>query len=124
MINFHKQSIVQATFLLTAIAFLSKILGFLREVTIANVFGASAITDAYLVASVLPGIVAGLIGGSLTTVFIPVFLEEREKKRGTGSLAGSKYHTERLLCISGYCHHSGLCTRHPILKTDCSWLSS
>jgi len=80
MINFHKQSIVQATFLLTAIAFLSKILGFLREVTIANVFGATAITDAYLVASVLPGIVAGLIGGSLTTVFIPVFLEEREKK--------------------------------------------
>lgn len=80
MINIHRQSIVQATFLLTAIALLSRILGFIREVVIANVFGARAITDAYLVAHVLPVTLAGLVGGALTTVFIPVFLEEKEKK--------------------------------------------
>jgi len=79
MINIHKQSILQATFILTAVAFLSRILGFLREVAIASTFGARAITDAYLVAQVLPGTLAGLVGGALTTVFIPVFLEERER---------------------------------------------
>ncbi|MGC8971703.1 MAG: murein biosynthesis integral membrane protein MurJ [bacterium] len=79
MINIHKQSILQATVLLTVIAFLSRIFGFFREVIIANVFGAKAITDAYLVAQVLPLTLAGLIGGALTTVFIPVFLEEKEK---------------------------------------------
>lgn len=80
MINIHRQSIIQATLLLTVIAFLSRILGFLREVVIASVFGAKAITDAYLVAQVLPGTLAGLIGGALTTVFIPIFLEEKEKR--------------------------------------------
>jgi putative peptidoglycan lipid II flippase len=79
MINIHKQSILQATFILTAVAFLSRILGFLREVAIASTFGARAITDAYLVAQVLPVTLAGLVGGALTTVFIPVFLEERER---------------------------------------------
>lgn len=79
MINIHKQSILQATVLLTVIAFLSRILGFFREVVIANVFGAKAITDAYLVAQVLPLTLAGLVGGALTTVFIPVFLEEKER---------------------------------------------
>lgn len=80
MINIHKQSILQAALLLTVIAFLSRILGFLREVAIASVFGARAITDAYLVAHVLPGTLAGLVGGALTTVFIPVFLEEKERR--------------------------------------------
>jgi len=79
MINIHRQSILQATFILTAVAFLSRILGFLREVVIASTFGARAITDAYLVAQVLPVTLAGLVGGALTTVFIPVFLEERER---------------------------------------------
>lgn len=79
MINIHKQSILQATVLLTVIAFISRILGFFREVVIANIFGAKAITDAYLVAQILPLTLAGLVGGALTTVFIPVFLEEKEK---------------------------------------------
>ncbi|MBC7320969.1 murein biosynthesis integral membrane protein MurJ [bacterium] len=79
MINIHRQSILQATVLLTAIAFVSRVLGFFREVVIASIFGAKAITDAYLVAQVLPLTLAGLVGGALTTVFIPVFLEEKEK---------------------------------------------
>ncbi|MCX7795343.1 MAG: murein biosynthesis integral membrane protein MurJ [bacterium] len=79
MINIHKQSILQATILLTVIAFVSRILGFFREVVIANIFGAKAVTDAYLVAQVLPLTLAGLVSGALTTVFIPVFLEEKEK---------------------------------------------
>lgn len=79
MINIHRQSILQATVLLSVIAFVSRILGFFREVIIASIFGAKAITDAYLVAQVLPLTLAGLVGGALTTVFIPVFLEEKEK---------------------------------------------
>lgn len=79
MISIHRQSILQATVLLTVIAFVSRVLGFFREVVIASTFGAKAITDAYLVAQVLPLTLAGLVGGALTTVFIPVFLEEKER---------------------------------------------
>jgi len=79
MINLHKQSILQATFLLTLVTLISKVLGFVREMSIASVFGAKTITDAYVVAQVLPATLAGLVGGALTTVFIPVFLEQKEK---------------------------------------------
>jgi putative peptidoglycan lipid II flippase len=79
MINLHKQSILQATFLLTLVTLISKGLGFVREMSIASVFGAKTITDAYVVAQVLPATLAGLVGGALTTVFIPVFLEQKEK---------------------------------------------
>jgi len=79
MISFHKQSIIQATFLLTLVSFIGKGLGFIREMSIASVFGAKTITDAYVVAQVLPATLAGLVGGALTTVFIPVFLEQKEK---------------------------------------------
>ncbi|MGC8717143.1 MAG: murein biosynthesis integral membrane protein MurJ [bacterium] len=79
MINLRKQTIIQATFLLTLVSLIGKGLGFIREMSIASVFGAKTITDAYIVAQVLPATLAGLVGGALTTVFIPVFLEQKEK---------------------------------------------
>lgn len=79
MMRVAEESIVRASFTILLANFLSRLLGFLREVLIAHFFGARAVTDSFLVASVLPTTVAGLIGGALTTVFIPVFVEEREK---------------------------------------------
>lgn len=59
---------------------LSKLLGFLRERMIAARFGASPETDAYNAAFGLPDFIYGtLILGSLLSVFIPVFIQYREK---------------------------------------------
>ncbi len=62
---------------------LSKLLGFAREATLASSFGASAATDAYLVAMVIPAILFGLVGNVITTVGIPLFSEHlhRPEKR-------------------------------------------
>ena len=71
------QTIAWGSFVILVTAVLSRILGLIRESLIAYLFGAQAVTDSYVVASVLPTSIAGLIGGALTTVFIPVFVEEK-----------------------------------------------
>ncbi len=62
--------------------FVSKLLGFLRERLIAARFGASPETDAYNAAFGVPDFIYGtLILGSLLSVFIPVFIQYRERSQ-------------------------------------------
>ena len=63
----------------------SRLLGFLREWTVAHQFGSSAVTDAYYTAFTLPDFVNYLVAGaSLSITFIPVFAkyiaEENEEE--------------------------------------------
>lgn len=65
-----------------AVAFLtvvSKILGFLREASLAAVFGATSDTDAYLVAQTIPYLLLATVSHALTTTFIPVYSHIREE---------------------------------------------
>lgn len=56
--------------------FLSRILGFLRDMVIAKMFGAHAEADAFFVAFRIPNLLRGLLAeGSLSSAFIPVFTE-------------------------------------------------
>jgi putative peptidoglycan lipid II flippase len=52
---------------------LSKVLGFMREMALACVFGASAATDAYLVAYTVPNVIFAVLGGALTVTAVPLF---------------------------------------------------
>lgn len=67
----------QAALLLIAGTTLSRILGLVRETAIAYQFGATAQTDAYLVATIIPFTVASIVVGSLATAIIPVFTKYR-----------------------------------------------
>ncbi|MBC7330157.1 murein biosynthesis integral membrane protein MurJ [bacterium] len=74
-----RQSFFQASILLMFFSFLSKALGYVREMAIAGYFGARYFTDAFFLAQIIP-----LLGGTLVTmafplVFIPFYLSEREK---------------------------------------------
>ncbi len=54
----------------------SRILGFLRDMVVANFFGAGMAADAFFVAFRLPNLWRRLVGeGSLTVSFIPVYTE-------------------------------------------------
>lgn len=56
--------------------FLSRILGLIRDMVIAKIFGSGMITDAFFVAFRIPNLLRRLFGeGSLTIAFIPVFSE-------------------------------------------------
>jgi putative peptidoglycan lipid II flippase len=60
--------------------FVSRLLGLVREVVVANVFGASAATDAFWVAFRIPNFMRRLFAeGSFSTAFVPALTEMKEK---------------------------------------------
>ena len=68
--------IAQASGIVMASVLLSRILGFLREWTVAHQIGSNAITDTYYAAFTLPDFLNYLVtGGSLSLTFIPVFAQ-------------------------------------------------
>ncbi|QYK54457.1 MAG: murein biosynthesis integral membrane protein MurJ [Fimbriimonadaceae bacterium] len=69
-------NIAKAGGIMAASIFLSRILGIVREIIIANRFGQSDFTDAYNYAFQIPDLLFYLIaGGALSSAFIPVFSE-------------------------------------------------
>jgi putative peptidoglycan lipid II flippase len=75
----HKQSVAQAAVLIAVITFLSKFVGFAREVVIAREFGATGQTDAFLIGMMVPSLVLGLFAGGLTTLIVPWYLGHKRK---------------------------------------------
>lgn len=58
---------------------LSRILGFVRDMVVARIFGASAATDAFFVAFRIPNFMRRLFAeGSFSLAFVPVFAQVRE----------------------------------------------
>src|SRR5215216_6058848 len=54
----------------------SRLLGLVREQVMAALFGASAATDAFVVASAVPQIVYDLlVGGAISAALVPVFVD-------------------------------------------------
>ncbi|RJX19584.1 MAG: murein biosynthesis integral membrane protein MurJ, partial [Desulforudis sp.] len=69
----------QATIVIALLNLLSRILGLGREVVIAHMFGATAVTDAYLVAFTLPFLFFAILSQALATVVVPVFTEYKTR---------------------------------------------
>jgi putative peptidoglycan lipid II flippase len=72
-----------------------KVLGFLREVVFAAVFGASALSDAYFAALTVPVIFFGVVGSALTSAGVPVFsaaLHSREREKDLPELIWGSFH--------------------------------
>ncbi len=67
--------IVRATALIIAMGLLSKLTGLIRDTAIAHRFGATGLTDAYIVGSTIPTLVFSVITGALAVVVVPVFTD-------------------------------------------------
>jgi len=77
-----KHKIEKAASVIASFTFLSRILGLLRDVIIANIFGSGIVSDAFFVAFRIPNLLRRLFGeGSLTAAFVPVFSEHLSKDR-------------------------------------------
>ncbi|WP_294097377.1 murein biosynthesis integral membrane protein MurJ [Proteiniclasticum sp.] len=57
-----------------------KILGFGREIVLTYFYGASRISDVYLVAQTIPTTIFALIGAGLVTTFIPIYSKVQKEK--------------------------------------------
>ncbi|MDI9459989.1 murein biosynthesis integral membrane protein MurJ [Candidatus Darwinibacter acetoxidans] len=76
MENENRAQVTRAATVVMAAILVSRILGFLRERAVAEVFGRTATTDAFFAAFALPDLMYQLlVGGALSSAFIPVFTE-------------------------------------------------
>ncbi|MCX7885306.1 MAG: murein biosynthesis integral membrane protein MurJ [Caloramator sp.] len=68
------ENIQKATVIVMLALFLSRILGFVREMIVAKVYGRNYITDSFIAAFTIPDVMFYLlVGGALSSGFMPVF---------------------------------------------------
>ncbi len=76
-----RQSVFHASVLLAGFLFLSRFLGLIREILLANLFGTGALLDVYRAAFVIPDLMAQiLVGGTVSAVLIPFYIDCREAR--------------------------------------------
>jgi putative peptidoglycan lipid II flippase len=74
-------SLLRSMLSFSAMTFISRLLGLVREMAIAYAFGANATTDAFWVAFRIPNFMRRLFAeGSFSTAFVPVFTEVKETR--------------------------------------------
>lgn len=96
------RTVAMAAGLLMLTQLASRILGFLRESLMANFYGKTGVTDAYQTAFILPDLIYWLlVGGVLSSAFIPVFSEYIHKgKEEEGWRVASSFINLILLLLS------------------------
>jgi putative peptidoglycan lipid II flippase len=78
--------IARAAGVVSGATFLSRVLGFIRDLIIARAFGAGTATDAFFAAFRLPNMLRELLGeGALSAAFIPVFTESLSRRGREGA---------------------------------------
>src|SRR5437870_5223702 len=97
------RSVVKAAGLIGVATFSSRILGFVRDMVLARVFGATPEADAFFVAYRVPNLLRELFAeGSMSSAFIPVFMEYQtlKSKRDAWELASAVF-TTLLTIVTG-----------------------
>ena len=62
------------------ITIILKVLGFGREILLTYYYGASAVSDVYLIAQTIPTTIFALVGTGLATTFIPIYSKVQKEK--------------------------------------------
>lgn len=94
--DIQNKRLVRSTLAVSAPTFLSRILGYIRDMLQAFYLGTSMSADAFTIAYVIPNLLRRLTGeGAMTAAFIPVFTEikEREKREDLWRFANSFFYS-------------------------------
>ncbi|BFU94632.1 MAG: Protein MurJ homolog [Nitrospira sp.] len=97
------RSVVKAAGLIGIATFSSRILGFIRDMVLARLFGATPAADAFFVAYRIPNLLRELFAeGSMSSAFIPVFTEYQtlKSKQDAWELASAVF-TTLLTIVTG-----------------------
>ncbi|MCI2430594.1 murein biosynthesis integral membrane protein MurJ [Candidatus Acetothermia bacterium] len=81
-----KDSLLKNILTLSGATALSRVLGLVRDVLIAHLFGASRAYDAYLIAFMIPHMLRRLLAeGALSSAFVPLFTERLSRESVNGA---------------------------------------
>ncbi len=98
---------IRGTTIVSLITLLSRVLGFVRDLLMANLFGAGFIADAFVVAFRIPNLLRSFVAeGALTSAFVPVFTSELHEGKERGretvrSVSGFLFLVTVLLSLLG-----------------------
>ena len=101
----ERSQVVKAAGIIGIATFSSRILGFIRDMVLARLFGAGAAADAFFVAYRIPNLLRELFAeGSMSAAFIPIFSEylAKRSKRDAWELASAAF-TTLLTILTGVC---------------------
>ncbi|HMS82907.1 MAG TPA: murein biosynthesis integral membrane protein MurJ [Nitrospira sp.] len=99
----ENQAVIKSAGIIGVATFSSRILGFIRDVIIARLFGATPAADAFFVAYRIPNLLRELFAeGSMSAAFIPVFTEYHtlKSKQDAWELASAAF-TTLLTIVTG-----------------------
>ncbi len=99
----ENQSVVKAAGMIGVATFSSRVLGFVRDMVLAKLFGATPSADAFFVAYRIPNLLRELFAeGSMSAAFIPVFTEYHtlKSKQDAWELASAAF-TTLLTIVTG-----------------------
>lgn len=95
-----KQSVAAGAFYIAAFTLISKLLGFFREILIADLFGTSWRLDAVIIALNPASLVTGVISGAIGTIFIPKYIKLKSEESTEARIyAGNTLITAGILYI-------------------------
>src|SRR4030065_598350 len=76
----ERHRIARAAGLMSAATFISRVLGYVRDMIFALFFGATGLSDTFFAAFRIPNLLRELFAeGSMSSAFIPVLTENRQK---------------------------------------------
>ncbi len=64
----------------------SKVLGFLRELVLANFYGTGMYADVFVLTLNIPGLIIAVIGSAVATTYIPMYFETKKRLGDEGAL--------------------------------------
>lgn len=95
----NKKSLSRSTLIVSCCTFVSRIIGFARDMLVANLFGASFEADAFVMANKIPNFMRRLFAdGAFSQAFVPV-LSEYRKLRGEGEVQQFLNHISGVLAL-------------------------
>jgi putative peptidoglycan lipid II flippase len=79
--NIARMNLLKALAAIGSMTFISRVLGFVRDLLIARVFGAGAYTDAFFVAFKIPNLLRRLFAeGAFSQAFVPILAEYKNQR--------------------------------------------
>jgi len=96
------KSIIKSTYVISVGTILSRVLGFLRDIVIAGIFGTSFAAEAFVVAFRIPNLFRDLVGeGAVNAAVVPVFSEYiiKDEKEDFLRLANITFYLS-LVCLT------------------------
>lgn len=94
----------------------SKFIGFFRDITLSYFYGASSISDAYLISMTIPTVIFGFVATGISTGYIPMYSRIEEKEGEAKSKAFTNNLLNLLLVLATAVVILGLIFTQPLVR--------